>query len=250
MDWITCLLKARACGESLWLDEQPLPGQGRVLALAPHPDDPEAVAVTLRMLARGGWAMQWVVLTSGWSGVQDAFAGPAREVKAQVREAEQRDAARLFGLPPHHLQFARLAEDEGGELAATAANRARLHAVLDDAAPDLVLLPHGDDSNATHRLVHAWLLAWAVAQAWPIFALGNEDPKTATLRADLCVIFDEDTARWKGALLECHRSQSKRNQSTRGITFAERILTMNRACPEAANGHYAERFQVEAIGFG
>jgi len=47
------------------------------------------------------------------------------------------------------------------------------------------------------------------------------------------------TAR-KASLLECHRSQSARNQSTRGITFAERILGMNRR----ADGLYSERFEA------
>ena len=38
------------------------------------------------------------------------------------------------------------------------------------------------------------------------------------------------------------------NQATRGHTFAERILAMNRAVPGIAPGHYAERFQVACWG--
>ena len=60
-------------------------------------------------------------------------------------------------------------------------------------------------------------------------ALYNEDPKSLAFSPDLQVIFGEETARWKAALLECHRSQSARNQATRGTTFAARILAMNRA---------------------
>jgi hypothetical protein len=74
-----------------------------------------------------------------------------------------------------------------------------------------------------------------------VIVLGNEDPKTQKIQPDLQVIFGEATAAWKAALLECHRSQSVRNQAVRGITFAERILAVNRC----ANG-YAERFQLFA----
>jgi LmbE family N-acetylglucosaminyl deacetylase len=237
--WLSQLLDMMGQGLCLTLSEEALPGTGRALALAPHPDDPDAVAVTLRLLQRGGWTLHWAVLTSAWSGVEDAFAGPDRAAKVRAREAEQRESAARFGLPEERLTFLRLQEDDAGELAMTTENRARLFEWLEGAAPDLVLLPHGEDTNATHRLTSRWFAEWAAQAGHAVVALGNQDPKTTAFRPDLRIVFGEASATWKASLLECHRSQSARNRSTRGITFAERILAVNKD-----QAGYAERFQA------
>lgn len=242
-DWLSKLLDAKDGGLCLTLPEEPLPGKGCAVALAPHPDDPDAVAVTLRLLQQGGWKLYWTVLTSAWSGVQDTFAGPDRAAKARAREAEQRESAARFGLPGERLTFLRLREDDAGELEKTTENRSRLFEWLDGAAPDLVLLPHGEDTNATHRLTWRWCAEWAGGARRTVVALGNQDPKTIAFRPDLRIVFGEASATWKASLLECHRSQSARNRSQRGITFAERILAVNR--DEAG---YAERFQATRWG--
>jgi LmbE family N-acetylglucosaminyl deacetylase len=210
------------------------------LALAPHPDDPDAIAVTIRLLADMGWEMHWAVVTSGWSGVSDDFCGPDRRVKAKARQAEQRESARLFGLPEGRLRFLEAEETDSGELAPTPENQRALASLLDSIRPDLALLPHGRDTNPTHRLVYEWFAEWADAQTRPILALGNEDPKTQDFQPNVEAIFDEEKALWKASLLECHWSQSARNQATRGITFAERILATNRR----PDGTYSERFEA------
>lgn len=210
------------------------------LALAPHPDDPDAIAVTLRLLADMGWEMHWAVVASGWSGVSDDFCEPDRLAKAEARMAEQRESARLFGLPEDRLYFMGTEETDEGELSPTSANRCVVASLLDALQPDLVLLPHGRDANPTHRLVYEWFAEWASAQARPIMALGNEDPKTQDFEPNVEVLFGEEEAQWKASLLECHRSQSARNQATRGITFAERILCTNRR----PDGTYSERFEA------
>lgn len=238
-------LEKRGGDRVLSWPEQPLPGAGRALALAPHPDDPDAIAVTLRLLFQGGWDLAWAILTPAWSGVRDDFVGPSRELKIQAREAEQRAAARLFGLPESHLFFLKLTENSRGELAEEEGNRERLFAFLNERFPDLVLLPWREDTNASHRLTYRWFSEWAAQAGHPVVALGNEDPKTTSFHPVFQVVFGEETARWKASLLECHRSQSARNLATRGITFAERILSMNRACPGLSPGTMAERFQVE-----
>lgn len=220
-------------------------GRGVALSLAPHPDDPDAVAVTLRLLAQHGWDLRWVIVTSGWSGVQDDFVGPGVEAKINARMEEQRASAKLFGLSDDRLSFLRLAETDSGELEDTPANQQRLREVLDAIRPDLVILPHRYDTNATHRRVYEWLASWAEGQDRPILALGNEDPKTLDFQPNVQVCFDQETARWKASLLECHRSQSVRNQATRGITFAERILSVNRR----SDGMYIERFRAECFHF-
>lgn len=219
-------------------------GRGIALALAPHPDDPDAIAVTLRLLADRGWEMHWAVVTSGWSGVTDDFCGPDRRMKAEARLAEQRESARLFGMPPDRLYFLEAEETDEGELALTDANRRAVTSLLDRLQPDVVLLPHGKDSNPTHRLVCEWFDQWADSVTRPLLALGNEDPKSEDFHPNVEVVFDEDEAQWKSSLLECHRSQSARNQATRGITFAERILGMDRR----ADGLYSERFEAALPG--
>jgi len=239
-DWLTQLTQAQQQGTPLLLDEQPLAGTGRALSLAPHPDDPEAIAVTLRLLVEGGWQLSVAVATPAWSGVQDDYVGPDPREKARVREEEQRAALRLFGLPEEELTFLRLGENAAGDLDDTPENHRRFDEYLDAIAPDLLLCPNGEDSNPSHRLVHAWALTWARQQGRPVIILGNEDPKSTCFRPDLQITFGEETATWKATLLECHRSQSIRNQRTRGITFAQRILAVNRQ----ADGRYAERFQI------
>jgi len=242
------LCRAARTGQCIDL-VKPVPWGGAVaLALAPHPDDAEAIAVTLRLLATNGWQLRWAVVTSGWSGVQDDFVGPDQATKAAARRKEQRAAARLFGLPANRLAFLELEETEDGALAATKANRARLFQVLGKSTPDLILLPWRLDSNATHRLVYQWFAEWADGWPRPVVALGNEDPKTQEFQPHVRVLFAEQIARWKEKLLECHQSQSARNLATRGHTFAARILAVNRTVPGIPEGHYAERFQAACWG--
>ncbi len=245
-DWLTSLRAARESGEALLLPEQPLMGTGRALALAPHPDDPDAIGVILRLLMQGGWDLHWAILTPSWSGVEDAFVGADPVAKAQAREAEERAAARYFGLPDDHLAFWRLAEDPMGDLLDDDVTRRQFNAHLDRLAPDLVLCPFAGDTNPTHRMTYAWFAEWARAGGRPVIGLHNEDPKSQGFTPQLVIRFGETTAAWKAELLECHRSQSLRNQRTRGHTFADRILAVNRAGQPA--GWYTERFVLEEYG--
>ncbi len=89
----------------------------RIVTLAPHSDDFDAVGVTLRQFHERGSRIDPAVLTSGVSGVEDFFSGTSDPaVKAAIREEEQRASCRFFGLPDDRLTFMRLSEDEGGSV--------------------------------------------------------------------------------------------------------------------------------------
>lgn len=209
---------------------------GRVLVLAPHPDDFDAIAVTLQRLQARGHVIDVLVLTSGSSGVEDGFGGAFdRGAKAALREAEQRESAARFGLPPERLQFLRLWEDFDGVPHDAAAQHALLRNLLRTMAPALVFLPHGNDSNATHRRTFETFHAIATEERLHTTALLCLDAKTTAMRRDVHVFFDESAAQWKAALLRCHTSQQSRNLRTRGQGFDDRVLAVNRAAALAAH---------------
>lgn len=217
----------------------------RWLVLAPHPDDFEAVAVTLRRLAEAGCELWLEVLTGGASGVEDAFIA-GWEDKTLAREAEQRESCRAFGLPDDRLRFHRFAEDDDGHMLDNDENAGRVRAILERVGPEGVVLPHGNDSNADHRRTARYFHQWAVGCGQRVVALFVRDPKTLGMRLDLVVPFGQPEAAWKGALLRCHRSQHERNLRSRGHGLDTRILDVNRAIAAEAGlaDPFAEGFEV------
>lgn len=221
----------------------------RVAVLAPHPDDFDAIGVSMRHLQRAGCDIHVAVLTTGASGVEDGFGGAiANDQKAAIREHEQRESCRLFGLAPDRLSFLRLAEDERGHQRDDAGNRSRVRAWLLERMPQAVFMPHGNDSNIAHQ--RTWSMFHAVAPELRAWACLNLDAKTIEMRRDLHVFFDDADAEWKAGLLRCHASQHARNLHTRGHGFAERVLAVNRAAALAAQGPgaYAEAFELIRFG--
>jgi LmbE family N-acetylglucosaminyl deacetylase len=223
----------------------PFPGYRRVLVLGPHPDDFDAIAVTLRQAQAAGAVLRLAVLTTGGSGVDPAdYPDLDREGRIALREAEQRASCARFGLPTDAVRFLRLDARTGGELAEDEPNRAQLDALLTEWLPDLICLPHPDDPNLAHQRTFA-LARTAVARTGrPIPALLNRDPKTRALRSDLAVRFGEEAAEWKRGLLRLHASQQRRNLRTRNAGLDDRILGMN-STDAAALGvpGYAEVFE-------
>lgn len=223
-------------------DPGPWDSVRRWLVLAPHPDDFEVVAVTLRHFARSSADIMLEVLSGGASGVEDAFA-TGWEAKTSAREAEQRVSCARFGLPAGKLRLHRLLEDADGHMADSTDNRARVHGLLDAISPDGVILPHGNDSNADHRRTFRGFLAWRETREFPPLALLVRDPKNLGMRVDLITPYDAETAAWKAALLRCHRSQHERNLRSRGIGFDERILAPERAAAASFGFHAVESFE-------
>ena len=223
-------------------DPGPWDAVRRWLVLAPHPDDFEVVAITMRHFFRSDSDITLEVLSGGASGVEDAFAADW-ETKTSTREMEQRESCAIFGLPAEKLCFHRLLEDASGHMADSVENQAHVHALLDAHLPDGVILPHGNDSNADHRRTFRWFRSWRDAQANPPLALFVRDPKNLGMRVDLITPYDKESAAWKAGLLRCHRSQHERNLRTRGIGFDERILAPERAAAAPYGFHAVESFE-------
>src|SRR5881296_3262823 len=88
------------------------------------------------------------VVTSGASGVEDSFcAPPTLTLKGLVREREQAESCRIFGLPADRLTFLRLSEGDDGHPLMSDENIQTVRRYMMTKEPDVVFLPHGNDSN-------------------------------------------------------------------------------------------------------
>jgi LmbE family N-acetylglucosaminyl deacetylase len=224
------------------------PQRHRFLVLGPHPDDFDAIGVTLRLLADNGNPLHVGVVRTG-SGVLDTYRpGLTLEMKADIREGEQRDSLRFFGLPDADVTFLSLDNDDGeGQLCETPRNLATLKNFVNAHAPDVLFLPHGNDTNSAHRALCAMVRKIAQGLRRPLTLLLIRDPKTGAMRTDLYVPFRREQAAWKAKLLRFHDTQHQRNLATRGYGFDDRILAGNRqvASDLSLGATYAEAFERE-----
>lgn len=242
-------LEIPAENRPLILPRLPLPASLTLAVLAPHPDDFDAIGVSLRFFHRRGDTIHLAVLTTGASGVEDGFSGACTDdEKAALREAEQIASCQFFGLPQERITFLRLPPDEKGNPRLDAANQERIRDYLSVRQPDLVFMPHGNDSNVTHQRTYALFRTVALAEKWQLWAVLNQDAKTVAIRTDLTMPFDDDSAAWKAELLRLHRSQHQRNLNTRGQGFDERVLAINRQAGLNLDVDYAELFELERFG--
>ncbi len=224
-----------------------------VAVLAPHPDDFDAIGVTLHKLHQQGHVIHLAVLTTGANGIEDGWKGlHDASAKVLVREAEQQASCEFFGLPAKHLSFLRLWQRSGADVSpdSDARDKETLRGYLHATRPDLVFLPHGNDSNPTHRRTYETFCEIAVRDGMTVLACLNQDAKTGDMRADMYTCFGEEEAAWKAQLLRFHRSQQERNLAARGYGFDERVLKVNRDAAMKAGGNqpYAEVFELQQFG--
>jgi LmbE family N-acetylglucosaminyl deacetylase len=216
--------------------------------LGPHPDDFDEIAVTLRRLADNGNPLHAAVVRSG-SGVLDAYAPDLTwEKKAAIREREQRNSLRFFGLPDSCIHFLSLDNDaDEGQLCETPRNVGILKSLLAAHEPDLLFLPHGNDTNSAHRALYAMVRGIASEQRRAVTLFLNRDPKTVSMRTDLYASFHQAEAGWKAEMLRFHDTQHQRNLLTRGHGVDARILEGNRTFARdlSLDAPYAETFEVE-----
>lgn len=224
-----------------------IPSDLRVLVIGPHPDDFDAVAVTLSLLCANGNRIDVGVVQTG-SGVEDCYMpGATSADQAQVREREQRASAHFFGLPDECLEFLDLVNDETDQPEDTPVNTERLMRFVLAKRPDIVFLPHGNDTNSGHRAVYSMFSRIASHSSAPTVAFLNRDAKTIDMRTDVYTPFDGMEAGWKAEMLRFHDSQHQRNLNTRGHGFDDRILNLNRQIAQelALDEEFAESFELE-----
>jgi hypothetical protein len=221
--------------------------------MAPHPDDFDAIGVTMRFFQKNGNPLHVAVAGTGVNGVEDSFCTPpTRKMKMQIREQEQRDSCRFFGLPDDRLSYLRLEEDENGRVMTSDANTDRMRHLFISINPAVVFMPHWNDTNQGHQRTYAMLRQVALSVKYPLAIFLNRDPKTIRMRCHVSMGFDENTAAWKSKLLRFHRSQHQRNLNQRGHGMDERILNVDRdnAAGCSTNAPYAEIFEIELIRAG
>ena len=232
----------------LFLQQLTLTSRLRVLVLAPHPDDFDAIGITMRIFRDNGNPIDIGVLTSGASGVDDGLAVPLTvSEKAMLREQEQQASCQFFGLSPEGLTFLRLAEDADGHLKMSESNLARLRTYWEAQEPELVFLPHGHDTNVGHQRTYTMFRQLVGGGVRSVMAFLNRDPKTIAMREEAYTVFGEEEAEWKRALLRYHRTQQERNLRTRQYGLDERIIRVNRQVGKnlGLGAEYAEAFELE-----
>jgi LmbE family N-acetylglucosaminyl deacetylase len=221
----------------------------KLLVLAPHPDDFDAIGVTLKFLSGNGNPLEVIVASTG-SGVEESYSSAdTPEARMRLREREQRNSASFFGLTKDCLTIIRLKNDEEDQPADNLENIDRLEKLIRQKAPDIIFLPHGNDTNAGHRAIYSMARKIALRCHLPLALLLIRDPKTISMRADFYLSFGGNEAAWKAELLRFHDTQQQRNLNTRGYGFDERILTHNRQIARelSLDEPYAEAFELEAF---
>jgi len=202
---------------------------GTAHVFAPHPDDFDAIAVTMKFLLSLRWKIVLSVMTGGENGVIDGYKGAtSRDEKRDLRRQEQRDSCKAFGLAPECLNFLDLDHDETGLLQLNSANAELLNSQMNASDPQLLLMPHISDSNRTHQICAGLALHALSQKPRDLQIWFNRDEKTLEMQDELYTAFDERQAQWKAELLRLHSSQQHRNLELRGVGFDERVLDMNR----------------------
>ena len=221
-----------------------LPPGGRVLVLAPHPDD-ECVGCggTVRKYVESGSRVRVAVLTDGRDG-DPAVRELAREDPARRRaedelvvrrKAETSAALRILGVEQGY--FLDACDGQLQREVSTVAGR--LAGMLSEWRPDIVLLPFLTDRHADHFAANRCLIE-AVGLLGPGWAesldcLGYEtwSPIYANVYVDI-----SSTIACKLRALECHESQLPFSDFHAGVEGLNRY----RAVTGMTGGTHAEAF--------
>lgn len=222
----------------------------KIKVIAPHPDDFDAIAVSLKMFKARSFPIEVYVLSGGSKGVQDEFLDSNNwELKAKAREQEQLESTRSFGLNDEQVHFLRLSEAVDGELEDNLTNKHIFAEAITDDEPSIWCLPYGKDTNTAHQRTYKMAKELAKRFQNSVLFLCNKDAKTIEFTTHFFMEFEEEQAQWKAQLLRCHRSQQARNLNLRGYGFDQRVLVFNKETAQELKieAPYAEAFYVELI---
>lgn len=219
----------------------------RLLVTAPHPDDFDAISITLRCLVEAGHELYAVVAQTG-SGIDKVYgAGMTQQDRIQLRNSEQQASFAFFGLPEDHYRILALENALDDQVDYTDNNIQVLETFVQEIKPDILFMPHGNDTNRAHRDMCRMMRGIAKRMVWPITLMLNSDVKTVDMRKDYYIAFGKDEAAWKGHLLRHHDSQHQRNLRDREHGFDDRVLMLNGRTAQGLNiaQPYAESFEIE-----
>jgi len=239
----------RGSDRPLSIPDAGIPSGLRILMLAPHPDDFDAIGVTLKFFHNADSHIHVAVARTGSGVDEDYLPGSSLAEKADMREREQRSSIGFFGLPHECLEFLDFLNDEEGQVAETLENAPAIRDALVGTEPDMVFMPHGNDSNGAHRAVYRLCRREAPATGRPIALFLNRDPKTIEMRTDFYMPFGKEEAEWKARLLRFHDTQHQRNLRSRGNGLDERLLDVAAGVASSLSlaADFAEAFEVELV---
>jgi LmbE family N-acetylglucosaminyl deacetylase len=194
---------------------------GRVLVIAPHPDD-ESLGCGLLLASRAHKESLHILFVTDGSHSPERAGGAsesARRELAEIREREARDAASVLGLPPANVEFLGL---EDGTLAA---QPERLAMALVDyvrcIGAEQLLIPFRYDRHPDHLAINrvvtrahaegaitARVFEYFVYSHWRL--LPGADVRACVATAELRQLDPGPgpAAALKRRALECHRSQT------------------------------------------
>ncbi len=223
------------------------PARGRVLVLAPHPDD-EAVGpggVLLQHAALGD-PIACVFLTSGAAGDATGREDPA--AYAALRAEEARASARVLGIGA--LEFWGYPDGHEVNENDLALLVPRVRDAFERLRPDVVYAPHELDQHGDHHTAAVLLRRALAALAAPPPAFGYEvwSPCQADFVVDVSAVHER-----KMDALRCHASQLLHTDMVRSIgglnayraTFLEKGARFGEGyvplAPDARAGRLVER---------
>ena len=98
-----------------------------------------------------------VVSTS--SGVEDSYRNCSSNAeKAKIRGQEQRQSCRFFGLDENRITFLDFLKEDQTQPIEISENTEMLRKYISAKQPDIVFLPHGNDTNASHKRMYLMLV--------------------------------------------------------------------------------------------
>jgi len=216
----------------------------RILALAPHSDDFDINAITLKHFQNAGAIIRLDVFSLD-NGVEPDF--EPQTPQAEIRKREQLASLSFFGLDIEAVKFLDTVCDHTGQTTYHSKNRDIIANCISEFAPDMIFTPHPNDTNPAHQSINRMLYEVKVGK--DIIVMHNHDPKTLDMKPSAFMPYDSKQAKWKAQLLRHHQSQHSRNLKTRGYGFDDRILSVSKEAAKNCrlNCEYAEIFEVRKL---